>query len=622
MYKPIRDYAIIGNRRSAVLVAKNGSIDWAPAPYLDSASVFAAVLDDAKGGFWGIRPEGEFTSTQQYIRETNVLVTTFETKEGTVDLVDCMPIRLSGDSMTMAQLLPESEEIFEIYRKISCAKGSCRMKVIFYPKFDYARGETKLRIAEHSIVAQKEQMEGILISKATYEIDSADRAIAFLDLKEGETHYFAFRFNTLEIPSKEDGYYENAIEQTKEFWKEWINRCDLEVCAVEYPWHETVMRSSLILKLLFLEPPGSVAAAATTSFPEEIGNGRNWDYRFSWIRDSAFTLQALFWLGHIKEADAYVKWLVSVCRKAEGHHPERLQTMYGLRGQTKLTEFTLDHLEGYQKSPPVRVGNAAYNQDQWDIYGGMLNMMWRLCKTRPDYVITPELWDELCIFANYVGKIWRQPDEGLWEVRGGKRHFTHSKVMCWVALDRAIKLAEMKSLKAPLEQWKQECDAVHKEVMKKAWNEKRQAFTQSFDREELDTAALLMPVLGFIDGEDPKMKATIQRIEQELSMGDGLFLRYTNAPDDGMSSGREGGFLLCSFWMVDALIFAREHEKAKKLFETLLGYANHVGLFSEEIDPVTKEFLGNFPQAYTHIGLINSAFYLSFDPDTLKKIAS
>ena len=607
MYKPIRDYGIIGNLRSAALVGKDGSIDWAPAPFLDSPSVFAAILDEKKGGQWSIKPTDKFETKQEYIKDTNILVTTFTTKRGTCAVMDCLPIK-NGTGMQDAAhtaTLDEQKEVYEIHRKVVCKKGECEIEILFFPKFDYARGETKLELVDGGVNVVQGDKKGVLISRAQYDI-SKQGAKAHIKLKEGETHYLTFRYNTTEIPSKEDEHYEKDMRSTKEFWESWVHRCDLETCPVEYPWHESVVRSSLVLKILFLEPPGSIAAAATTSLPETIGGVRNWDYRFSWIRDSAFTVQALFWMGYLTEAHTYVKWLMSECLNIEKDGPETLQIMYGLRGQKDLQEKTLDHLEGYRKSKPVRIGNNAYKQKQWDIYGGLMNTVWQL-HLRGSHSVDSELWEALRALANHVVKIWREPDDGIWEVRGEPRHFVHSKVMCWVALDRALKLAQVHGVNGEIDIWKQEKDALYNEIMKKGWSEKKQSFVQSFGSEDIDAAALLMPVLGFIEGKHPRMVSTIKRVEEELSKEEGLLLRYKS--DDGLK-GQEGIFLLTSFWLVDALVLAGEKERAEKLFEKLLLLANHVGLFSEEMDPKTKEMLGNFPQAYTHIGLINSAFYL------------
>ena len=431
---------------------------------------------------------------------------------------------------------------------------------------------------------------------------------AILKFKEGESAYLTFHYHKTNPEEWKDSHHEQEIVETKKFWEDWVHRCDIKSCPLSGPWHDMVVRSSLVLKILFFEPPGSIAAAATTSLPESIGGIRNWDYRFSWIRDSSFVLQALFQLGYVKEARAYVEWLLDECCSLKNFDPKDVQIMYGLKGETDLKEEILPHFEGYKGSKPVRIGNFAYLQKQWDIYGSILDTVWRIHLMDKNYKIEESTWNILRKFANYVVEIWRQPDEGLWEVRGGKQHFVYSKVMCWVALDRALKIAKEYSFKGETETWEQEKEAIFKEIMEKGWYEEKHSFTQSFGSKELDAALLLMPVVGFIDGKDEKMIATIKAIEQELSVQNGLLLRYT--AKDGLP-GREGAFLPASFWLVDALIFAGETNRARLYLANLVKLANHVGLYAEEINPKTKDFLGNFPQAYTHIGLINSAYYLA-----------
>jgi len=600
MYKPIRDYAIIGNLKSAALVGKDGSIDWTPAPYLDSPSVFAAILDDMKGGKWSIAPIDSFISKQEYLGQTNILKTTFETKKGTVELVDYIPAQ-AGKAM-------EEIEKAEVHRKVTCTKGSLEVEVIFQPRFDYARGETILSFTEHGIAAvHGGEKKGELVSAGEYVIKN-NTALATLKLKEGETVYLAFHYHKTEEEDWDEAHYEEELRITKDFWENWVHRCDLQSCPVSGPWHDLVVRSSLVLKILFFEPPGSIAAAATTSLPEAFGGTRNWDYRFSWIRDSAFTLQALFWMGYVQEARAYVDWLLDECCSVKNFDPKNVQIMYGLQGQIDLTEEILPHLEGYRGSKPVRIGNSAYLQKQWDIFGSMLDTVWRIHELDKTYDIQESTWDILRKFANYVVKIWREPDEGLWEVRGGKQHFVYSKVMCWVALDRAVKIAKEYGFTGETDVWEKEARAILKEVMERGWSERKQSFVQSFDSEDLDASLLLLPAVGFIEGNNEKMVSTIKTVEQELSVQNGLLLRYT--AKDGLP-GREGAFFPASFWLVDALIFAGETERAQKYLAHLAKLANHVGLFAEEINPKTKEFLGNFPQAYSHIGLINSAYYLA-----------
>ena len=601
MYKPIRDYAIIGNLRSAALVSKDGSIDWAPAPYLDSPSVFAAILDDTKGGKWSIAPVGAFTSEQTYYEQTNILVTTFTTKEGVVELLDYIPAQRGKDM--------EEIEKAEVHRKVSCKKGNCEVEVVFQPRFDYARGETALSLTEKGVAVDHEgKRKGELVSSGEYVIqDNTARSILWL--QEGESSYLAFHYHEPTSKDQEDAHYEEELRITEDFWRTWVHRCDLKSCPVSGPWHDLVVRSSLVLKILFFEPPGSIAASATTSLPEAIGGVRNWDYRFSWIRDSAFTLQALFWMGYVAEARSYVTWLLQECCNIEEFHPKNIQTMYGLHGEKDLEEEILPHLEGYMGSKPVRIGNSASLQKQWDIYGSLLDTIWRIHLMDSSYEINERTWDTLRRFANHVVKIWRQPDEGLWEVRSGRRHFLYSKAMCWVALDRAIKIAKEYGFKGEVETWKIEKEAIRKKVMERGWSKEKQSFVQSFDSKDVDASLLLLSSVGFIAGDDPKMISTIQTIEQELSVQNGLLLRYTTP--DGLP-GREGAFLPASFWLIGALIFAGQRERARKHFEHLIKLANHVGLYAEEINPKSEQFLGNFPQAYTHIGLINSAFYMAF----------
>ncbi|HEA84413.1 MAG TPA: glycoside hydrolase family 15 protein, partial [Candidatus Wildermuthbacteria bacterium] len=512
MYKPIRDYGIIGNLRSAALVAKDGSIDWKPAPYLDSPSVFAAILDHKKGGRWKIAPIGDFSSEQEYMGQSNILITRFTGKEGVVELIDYIPAQLGGDMGAM--------ERAEVHRKVVCTKGEAKVLVEFSPRFDYARGKTTLSATEHGVsVAHKGEQKGELVSPGEY-IVKDDTATTTISLKEGESAYLAFHYHASNESERNGEHYEKELSATKSFWEEWVGRCDLDSCPVEYPYHESVIRSSLVLKILFFEPPGSIAAAPTTSLPETIGGERNWDYRFSWIRDSAFTLQALFELGYTKEANQYVNWLLSECKTIEDG-PEKLQVIYGLRGEKNLKEEVLSHLEGYEGSRPVRIGNKAYKQKQWDVYGGLLDAVWQL-HLHGSHVIDSELWASLRSIANYVVKIWGKPDNGLWEVRDGLQHFVHSKLMCWVALDRALKLAESHGLNGEIELWEKEREKIRAVIFEKGWSEKKQSFVQSFGSQNLDASLLLMPTLGFIDGKDPKMRSTIARIKEELGAGDGL----------------------------------------------------------------------------------------------------
>lgn len=602
MYTPIRDYAIIGNLHSCALVSKYGSIDWACAPFLDSPSIFGALLDIHIGGKWEIAPTSSFTSTQEYIPNTNILVTSFSTSQGKVEVVDFIPIETKKE----AEL---DESAFKIYRKVRCTEGTAQIKIIFSPQYNYAQGETTLDLKNGQVVVEHDKKKSVLFSDIDF-ISSKNGEEWVINLSEGEEKYFLFHFElTKEIFEDRKKIFRAAYEQTYKYWLEWINLCNWDLCGIAPgALRDMVIRSSLILKILFFEPTGSIAAAATTSLPEEMGGVRNWDYRFNWLRDASFTLQSLFRLGHSVEAKRYLEWILSdACGVVLTEKPDHLQIMYGLRGEHDLREEHLPHFEGYRQSKPVRIGNAAYRQKQWDIYGSILDTIWQLIELDPSYKMNETMWQVVRSIANYVVEVWEQPDEGLWEVRGGGRHFVYSKVMCFVALDRAGKIARTQNLNGEVELWEQEKEKIRSTVYERGWSKEKQAFTQSFDSEELDSAVLLLPLMGFIEGTDPRMISTIEKIEQELSTKEGLLYRYKTA--DGLP-GEEGIFLLASFWLVDALVLSKQIERAEKLFRKLIHLANHVGLYSEEMDSRTNEFLGNFPQAYTHIGLLNSAFLL------------
>ncbi len=603
MYRPIRDYAIIGNLRSAALVGKDGSIDWAPAPFIDSPSVFASILDHEKGGYFKIAPTSPHESRQFYIEDTNVVVTEFTTETGVVQVTDFIPIEAEKSFMP-----EEQETTFKIKRKVACISGEAEMHVEFMPRFDYARGTTELSFISRGILAHNAGKRGILVTRRAFKLDE-ERNVAShsMRMREGDTEFFVFRYNSGEVDIRKDStvHHEEELVRTIHEWRAWVARPEIEDQPTEGKWRNEIVRSALLLKILFFEPIGTIAAAPTTSLPEWIGGERNWDYRYTWVRDSAFVFNAFFKLGHLKEAEEYLNWLVNLCALAD---PKDLQIMYTLRGSTELAEETLTHLEGYRGSAPVRIGNGAYRQQQWDIYGGIMDVAHQLAGHTPSTLTQAgERWGVLRALADHVATIWREPDEGLWEVRNGKRHFVYSKVMCWVALDRAIALASEHALEGTVDLWMQERECVRTEIMERGFNTERNTFVQSFDSTELDAALLLLPRTGFIDGADPKMLGTIRAIEEKLLCGEGLLYRYTEA--DGIE-GAEGAFLPASFWLVQAYAYAGALDKAEALFESVLTLGNHVGLYPEEIDPGTGEFLGNFPQAYTHIGLINSALLL------------
>lgn len=607
MYRPIRDYAIVGNLRSAVLISKHGSIDWAPAPFIDSPSIFAKILDNVQGGFWSITPiESDYEATQKYVGDSNVLETRFETKNGTLTVTDFLPLE---EEKTFVPA--EKNTTFKLKRRVRCERGVCTFRLVCEPKFDYARGETTLTKTEKGILIRNHSKQGVLASLCDMNIVK-NQVVAEATLAEGERHFFILRYNAATVPERDirmesEEYHDRELEETQTFWEEWVNTCDLHVCpAHEGPWKEAIRRSALVLKILFFEPIGTVAAAATTSLPEEIGGVRNWDYRFTWLRDSSFIFEAFFRLGHTVEAEQYLKWILDECKK-QGD-PRHLKIMYALDGGACLKEEILPHLKGYERSKPVRIGNAASEQKQWDIYGSVFDVIWQLHELKGGKVVDLVSWQFLREVANYVAKIWRQPDEGLWEVRGGKDHFLYSKVMCWVALDRALRITEAYGYGGEREMWRAERDAIYGMVMERGWSKKLQSFTHSFDSEEVDATALLFPKVGFVKGTDPKMIQTIAAIRERLGNGEGLLYRHTFS--DGLP-GSPGADIFATFWLVDALVYAGQIAEARTTFENALTLANHVGLYAEEIDPETKDFLGNFPQAYTHVGLINSAVLLT-----------
>lgn len=604
MYTPIRNYAIIGNLHSSALVSLQGSIDWACVPFLHSPSIFGGLLDEKKGGSWSISPTLSFRSVQEYVPHTNILVTTFTTDTGIVELVDFIPIERKE------QKEEYDPRVFKIYRKVRCTKGKMQLNFSFTPRFDYARAHTRFFETGGKIKISSEEEVAYLIPSVRLHVDDTG-ARKNIILSEGEEMYFLFFY---EKPSDDiqnlKTRFHDAYERTYKYWVEWVKEGNEHLPILKsQTLRETVIRSSLVLKVLFFEPTGAIAAAVTTSLPEHMGGIRNWDYRFTWLRDSTFTLQALLLLNHIHEAEKYLQWIFyDIFGSIQKEGGKSLQIMYGLQGERELREEILVHLEGYRNSQPVRIGNGAYDQKQWDIYGSIFDTVWQLKRINPEYSPTSEMWKAFEKIADHVLEVWNLPDEGLWEVRGGKRHFVYSKVMCFIALMRIADLADMCNRETNQTRWREEAQKIRQTIFEKGWNEKKGAFVQSFGSEELDSSALLFSKLGFIDGKDPRMISTIEKIEKELMTEEGLVYRYKT--EDGLP-GEEGVFLLASFWLVDAFVLSGQKQKANDLFVKLVRYANHVGLFSEEMNPHSKEFLGNFPQAYTHIGLINSAFLLS-----------
>ena len=590
-FQPIENYGVIGNMQSIALVGMNGSIDFLCYPDFDSPTVFAALLDDQKGGRFQIQPQLSHLRVRQlYLPETNILLTRFLADEGVAELTDYMPIE------------QDAEQPNEIVRTVSVIRGNVHFQMCCQPRFNYAAGKHELQISDHCatfLPADSLCPPMSLHSTATLERQSQDVTSAFT-LKGGETATFILGSSRAKGEPPEVGLLGGRLFDTAQFWKAWISKSNYKG-----RWREVVHRSALLLKLLISRKHGSLIAAPTFSLPESIGGVRNWDYRFTWLRDAAFTLYALIRLGFVDETEAFIGWLKD--RLSDDAQRGPLQLMYGLDGRQILDEISLDHLCGYENSRPVRIGNAAYEQLQLDIYGEMLDSVYLANKY--GHAISHRGWQNTQRLLDWLGKNWQRPDEGIWEVRGGAREFLHSRVMCWVAFDRALRLAMKRSLPGPLDVWHRTRDEIRNDIFTNFWDDELQTFVQAKGTKEVDASALLMPMMRFISPVDPMWLATMRAIEERL-IEDTLVRRYEveRSHVDGLP-GTDGSFTACSFWYVECLARAGELEKAQLLFEKLLGYANHLGLYSEELGADGRH-LGNFPQAFTHLGLISAATYL------------
>jgi GH15 family glucan-1,4-alpha-glucosidase len=590
--QPISAYGLIGDMRTAALVGLDGSIDWCCLPRFDSGSVFAALLDSERGGMWAIHPEGRWTSTQRYLPRTNILETTFRTADGAVvSVTDFMPVAEDGGP---------SGPHPEIHRRLRCSRGRVLMNIVFMPRFEYGARTTRVEQLRAGIFATDRTDQVLTLSSAKpldWMIEQSSATARFA-LEKGEERWLVLRYDDDDIHPVDRYESSRKLDNTAAFWQRWSAK-------VKYsgPYRGMVKRSALALKLLTHADTGAMIAAPTTSLPEAIGGIRNWDYRFVWLRDAAFTLAALDAVGHYREADQFMRFLKKVCRHEGGGH---LQIMYGIDGRRDLVERQLDHLSGYRNSRPVRVGNGAVGQLQLDVYGEVMETadIWRR-----NHEMTEGTWRVLRGLVDWVSKNWHLPDSSIWEVRGEVRHYVFSKVMSWVALDRGVRMAEELSLESDTAGWRAARDTLHAEIMDRGWSEERQSFVQSYDDSALDAAALAIPMVRFLPWNDPRVHSTVRAVARELTTMDGeLVYRYRHA--DGLE-GEEGAFSICTFWLAQALAMIGERERAERVFRRMLRHANHVGLYSEEIDPLTGEFLGNFPQAFTHIALINCAAALA-----------
>ena len=595
-YQPIEDYGVIGDLRTAALIGKNGSLDWLCLPHFDSPSVFCAVLDDTEGGCFQIVPTSDDVTTKQlYWPDTNVLVTRFLSPEGVAEVVDFMPIN----------------GVQRLVRRVHCVRGQLPFRAVCHPAFNYARDAHTLESSEDGVVFRTPDFSFSLVTKAPLQEDGSGVSTEFT-ISEGET--LSFVLAPLEgsetaqaCPSERE--MEASFDDTVMYWRRWLSKC-----TYQGRWRETVHRSALALKLLTFAPTGALVAAPTASLPETLGGERNWDYRYTWIRDAAFSLYGLLRIGFTEEAAAFMKWLGDTCLA----HSEdgSLDIMYRIGKQTPLHEETLGHLEGYKGSAPVRIGNDASRQLQLDIYGELMDAVYLYNKYGTP--ISFELWRHVRRTLNWVCDNWMRPDESIWEPRGGPYQAVYSKLMCWVALDRGVRLADKRSFPSDRERWLKVRDQIYEEIMERGWNEERGAFTQAYDSDALDAATLLMPLTFFLSPTDPRMLSTLEAIQKPPHQGgllsDSLVFRYNLQHSADGLMGEEGTFNMCTFWLVEALTRAGRNdpeklEEARLIFERMLGYANHLGLYAEETGP-NGEALGNFPQAFTHLSLISAAFNL------------
>ena len=595
-YQPIESYGIIGDLHTAALVGNNGSIDWCCLPAFDSPSIFAAILDDKKGGYFKIAATTPGVEKQLYIPESNVLITRFSNPDGVAQVLDFMPV--TADREELPRHVPT------IVREVKGVLGSIQMRMECFPAFNYARDTHVVNAAPGGVVFQSQQGRriGLTLPDAEYNV-IREGVVKEFTLNEGESVCFLLRElqpSEASVPVPTEHEFDELFHHTVSYWQRWLSRS-----RYRGRWREMVERSLLTLKLLTYVPTGAMVAAPTCGLPETIAGVRNWDYRYTWIRDAAFTLYGLMRVGMTDEAAQFMQWLEARTREMT---PEgALQVVYGLDGRHELTETELTHLDGYKESRPVRIGNGAASQLQLDIYGALMDSVYLYNKYGTP--ISYDFWNDLRRLLNWVCDNWQEPDEGVWEVRSQRKHFVYSKLMCWVALDRGIRLADRRSFPADRQRWTDTRDAIYMDIMMKGWNPDRQAFVQYYGSESLDASNLLMPLVFFMSPTDPRMRSTVDAITRELTK-DSLVHRYnlSEDTDDGLP-GVEGTFSMCTFWLVEALTRSGRLQEARFLFERMLGYANHLGLYGEEIG-VTGETLGNFPQAFTHLALISTAYNL------------
>lgn len=598
-YLPIEDYGIIGDLNTIALVGINGSIDFMCFPHFDSPSVFASLLDKEKGGYFSISPHfDESRNKQLYLPDTNVLLTRFLSSEGVGEMTDFMPV----------------EDLYEgkaLIRRITNIRGQATYYMDCKPRFDYARCGHNAEVVDSRTVLFhcKSNNELTLRLQSTVDLEIHGNDVrAVFQLDPGETADFILEIQTNKHPEKDlNQLVSRELTETVNYWKDWTG-----ISKYNGRWREVVNRSALVLKLLTSYKYGSIAAAPTFSLPEHLGGNRNWDYRYCWIRDSSFTLYSLINLGYTKEAANFINWIENLCQDIDT--PGGLKLMYTIEGKKEMDEKILHHMEGYRGTSPVRIGNNAHTQLQLDIYGELMDSIYLFNKYGEP--ISYDFWKKIEGQINWVSNNWEQPDEGIWEVRGGRKEFLHSRLMCWVAIDRAIKVCEGRSF--PLNpEWRRQRDKIFNSIYDEFWNEDRQSFVQYKGASTVDAALLLMPLVRFISPTDPRWLSTLKAIEDDL-VSDALVYRYQHekAAKDGMKHG-EGSFSMCSFWYVECLARAGMLQKARLLFEKMIGYGNHLELYAEQLG-FQGEHLGNFPQAFTHLGLISAAINLDEQLNNLR----
>ncbi len=584
--KPIEDYGLIGNMNTSALVARDGSIDWLCVPRFDSDACFAALLGGPEYGRWLIAPEEDVKRiTRRYLPGTAILETTFETAQGTATLTDFMAF---SSISTMVELT----------RMVHCVAGEVKMGFELILRFGYGRAVPWVRRRDYGLRAVAGPDAVDIVTPVELRGENMKTVAAFT-VRRGQSIPFTFSYHPSTSEPRFVDDREVVLESTAQRWREWSSCCRLPETAPEH-WREAVIRSLITLKAMTFEPTGAIIAAPTTSLPEDVGGARNWDYRFCWIRDATLTLYALLNAGYFDEAGAFRDWLL----RAAAGHPEQMQIMYGVAGERRLTEIEIPWLPGYAESRPVRIGNAAHGQLQLDVYGELMDALYAARRSNLSW--DDAAWRVERVLLNNLHDIWKKPDRGIWEVRGEPRHFTFSKLMAWVAFDRGIKTVEQFKAEGPVDRWRTTRDEIRDDILAHGYDAERNTFVQFYGGTGLDAALLQLAAVGFLSPKDPRFRGTVEAVEKEL-LQDGFVLRYRRTETSDGLGRTEGTFLVCSFWLADAYCLLGRYDDAASLFERLLGVRNDLGLLSEEYDPSSRRLIGNFPQAFSHVGLANTA---------------